>query len=453
MPYPWDPAVTFGQGDIRAANDFIIVGPTDPGAVGPGKVWVDTTNQVVYYRNPGNTAWVSTASAGGPPTGAAGGDLAGSYPNPTVKQATFDGKTKLSSASGVTPLDATGSGFAEILEVIGDTGHDAELRMSVHGGATGLSLRTPSSALYMGDGTNPVDVGAVRLAVNKLGITAPAGGEAELNVQGFLTFGNPSDAGIYEGSADPTAGGGVTAVEGSIYLRNNGSAYIKTGVAATAWTLLSTGSGSSSIKLPTLVQRNAFNTNSQNPTCVLGSAPAAGDALVMVLNLAGRASTGVTQTNVTWTQLLTVTSGGGNHYELWVGIAAAAASATINITTGSSNYWTVTVIEVPDVLTPTLGINATGAAALHNVAGDQLLDAPSGITPGHLVAAFVGADNTTTCHSISTSVPSIQEMGQEKGNGFAGALALYYAPTGSHQVNTGDGTWSSVGEYIFAELT
>lgn len=54
-------------------------------------------------------------------------------------------------------------------------------------------------------------------------------------------------AGIFVGTVDPSAGGGVVASEGSIFLRDAGTAgslWIKTGAGATAWTQAATGSSS-----------------------------------------------------------------------------------------------------------------------------------------------------------------------------------------------------------------
>ena len=209
------------------------------------------------------------------------------------------------------------------------------------------------------------------------------------------------------------------------------------------------GGGGGGVTMPLVIQRNAYNANGQNPGPVLGSAPVSGHRLVMVLNLTGRASTGVTQTNVTWTQLLAVASGAGSHYELWVGVVSGTGGTTINVTTGSSNYWTITVMEVTDLLTPTLGVHSSGAMS----GSGGMYDGLAALTAGHFVAVFGGADNTTVCKLIWPTVPYVAESGHEHGNGYAGALALLYAPTsGTWQVAIDDG-WSSVGEYLFAEIT
>jgi hypothetical protein len=55
-----------------------------PGTPVKGQLYYDTTGNILYFFD--GTVWQSTKSgAGGPPTGSAGGDLAGSsYPNPTI---------------------------------------------------------------------------------------------------------------------------------------------------------------------------------------------------------------------------------------------------------------------------------------------------------------------------------------------------------------------------------
>lgn len=81
--------------------------------------------------------------------------------------------------------------------------------------------------------------------------------------------------GLLQGSAAPNAGGGVAAAVGSLYLQTNGSQWVKTGAAATAWTLQGQ-TGATGATGPTGATGATGPTGSQGPQGIAGATGSAG---------------------------------------------------------------------------------------------------------------------------------------------------------------------------------
>jgi len=109
--------------------------------------------------------------------------------------------------------------------------------------AFGINIGTGAAARTITVG-NSTGTSALDLVTGTSEVTISSENGGADPILGLTTNGaDGANVELFTGDLDPSAGGGVPAPQGSLYLRSNGSAYLKTGVADTAWSLVEAGAG------------------------------------------------------------------------------------------------------------------------------------------------------------------------------------------------------------------
>ena len=148
---------------------------------------------------------------------------------------------------------------------------------------------------------------------------------------------------------------------------------------------------------PTIVQMATANTAATAVTIV---AAASGNSLVMITDSTTGQITAPTCTNVTWTQIKTVTSGGSSFYAIWVGVVAGGSSGTSVTMTKPGSFNSLIIMEITDALTPTAGVTGSGTGSIGGV-GTTL----AATTAGRLIICGSGVDNTANANPLVMTIP------------------------------------------------
>jgi hypothetical protein len=159
--------------------------------------------------------------------------------------------------------------------------------------------------------------------------------------------------------------------------------------------------------LPSVVEATSteWSTNNTTASVTLATLPAAGDVLVVTVQLyAGSSGHACAGAGAAWTKALDALPGAGNHQHVaWVGTGATSRTVTASWTTGRNGYMTVFVLRDLPAGWTVEHASSTGAS------GTSLAGPADTVGPGRVVLALMSTNQKTAANQTwpaATSSPA-----------------------------------------------